>query len=154
MSKSSAPVPGISVYEPFHDEVEEDNELRVPGESIPDSDDEEDEVVPVRRLVDFSVYQRRSLTLVPLGDLVGLDGEDSEDERDFGASGVVMAHADNDQEDTEDFSSEGDDPHGTERTVKLTQILEFNVHFVAGTNASNMMLDPLSLMSRLGGDNV
>ncbi|OCH93875.1 S-adenosyl-L-methionine-dependent methyltransferase [Obba rivulosa] len=137
---------GGSLYQPLEDEIDENDDLHVPGETTPGSGDEDDDVVPVRKLVDFFIYERQLSTLVPLEDLLGLEDEDDQYERDFCASGIVIAHKDEDQEDAEELSSEDIDLtglEGTEKMVKLTRILEFNVHWVTGTRHGNMRADPL-----------
>lgn len=104
------------------DDIEEDENLYVEGETPPEEDDGMD--IPVRLLSNFIVYNSSTLRAIPVAELLHLSF--SEDE--FRASGLVKAWVDDSdiQSDISDDDS-GDPGEGVER-VTLSEILEFSIH--------------------------
>ena len=111
---------GNPVYEAFNDEIIEDEDLFVAGET-PVGENEDD--IPVRVLQDFSIYDMETSELVSVADLLELQFSRST----FGSSGLVKPWIDESDEssnesDTSSNSSEDGD------YVKLSKILELNIH--------------------------
>ncbi|KAF8503256.1 S-adenosyl-L-methionine-dependent methyltransferase [Russula emetica] len=89
----------------------------LPGETESELDDSDAEI-PVRLLDDFTIYDWDTLRLVPTADLLDLGPSTH-----YGASGLVRPWTDDgtdDDSDEDDFTSP--------LTIKLTPIIELNVH--------------------------
>lgn len=111
---------GNPLYETFNDEVTEDEDLFVVGET-PVNEDEGD--IPVRILQDFSIYDMETSELVSVAELLELQFSRST----FGSSGTVKPWID----ESDDSSNEGDTSSNSSEDgdyVKLSKILELNIH--------------------------
>ncbi|GLB34766.1 putative cytosine specific DNA methyltransferase replication foci [Lyophyllum shimeji] len=116
-------------YEVADDEILEDDNLIIPGETVQDrtdgSTDGYEDTIPVRLLRDFTIYDASTNILVPVAELLRLEHS----RQKFGASGLakpwIEDEEDEDQEEEEDSVEEGND---AER-VKLSTILAFDIHF-------------------------
>ena len=130
------------IYQVATDEVEESSDLEVRGELFDedeDSDcDSDDEVVPVRLLDDFTIYDSLTNQVVPTAVLPSLCPSGTS----FSASGIVRRwvedhHGWSDDEPEDDDDTESDSsssrPKNSPDRVKLTEILEFNCHHVTST---------------------
>ena len=111
---------GNPVYEAFNDEIIEDEDLFVAGETLVGENEDD---IPVRVLQDFSIYDMETSELVSVADLLELQFSRST----FGSSGLVKPWIDESDEssnesDTSSNSSEDGD------YVKLSKILELNIH--------------------------
>ncbi|KAI0929230.1 hypothetical protein AcW1_006224 [Taiwanofungus camphoratus] len=124
-------------YEIFEDEVIEDENLLIPGESVPDELDDSSSV-PIRVLNDFNIYEWNSLRLMQVDELLSLGSEDG---YVYGASGIVKPFMDDDDD---GYESQTDDlQFDDEPRVKLSEILEFNVHYVDTRDHPRLLrLDP------------
>ncbi|KIM49346.1 hypothetical protein M413DRAFT_15448 [Hebeloma cylindrosporum] len=110
------------------DDIKEDENLYVDGETPPEEEDGMD--IPVRLLSDFTIYNASTLQAVPVAELLQLSF--SQDE--FRASGLVKAWIDDldiesdiSDEDSGSGVGESDPVEGIER-VTLSEILEFSIH--------------------------
>lgn len=107
------------------DDIDEDENLYVEGETPPEEDDGTD--IPVRVLSNFTVYNASTLQAIPVAELLHLSF--SKDE--FRASGFVKAWVDDSDIPSDilndDSGSEGAPEEGVER-VTLSEILEFSIH--------------------------
>lgn len=90
----------------------------IPGETEPELDDVDTEI-PVRLLDDFTIYDWDTLRLVPIANLLDL-GPGTH----YGASGLVRPWTD----DTDDDSDTDSDEFSSPPAIKLTPIIELNVH--------------------------
>jgi hypothetical protein len=126
---------GYTLYAITLDEILEDHNLQIIAETDPSqrSDTKElENTIPVRVLTDFAVYEMNTLQLVPIGELFNLQHGSP---MIYGASGNVKAFSDeegNDDEDEPDvFDQEEDDfsDDVVNQRVKLSQLMEFNVHY-------------------------
>ena len=116
-------------------ELVEDENLQIIGETDPQefsaaSDDglvAED--MPLRLLNEFVIYNLATHEIVHVGALLELNY--AGDLTEYGASGIVQAWADD--EDMEPENEEDDELEMTfpSQTVKLSRIVEFNVHHVS-----------------------
>ncbi|KAH7923466.1 hypothetical protein BV22DRAFT_1130613 [Leucogyrophana mollusca] len=120
-------------YEGEEDEVFEDEDLQVIGETDPadisDSDDESP-TVPVRQLHDFSIYEAETLRLVPIAILLD-HNLGFKDGVTYAASGRVKPWIDNDEWEDEDEEEDEDDEDVSQaelRRIRLTPIRQFTVH--------------------------
>ena len=116
-------------YEPDFDEILETCDLEVFGESPPagdpndDDDSNEEDSIPMRVLIDFTVYWSETKELVPFDDIYLLDGGQS----GISASGVVAAWV----QDEEDMEVVYEEEEGKKDImVALTDIIEVNVNHV------------------------
>ncbi|KAJ2935641.1 hypothetical protein H1R20_g1454, partial [Candolleomyces eurysporus] len=129
--------PEAYVYQVAEDEVEESPDLEVEGEFFDkeeDSDDDsDDEVVPVRLLDDFTIYDTSTKQVIP----TALLPFPSPSGTSYSASGIVRRWEEEDDGWSDDGTDEEDDTESDSRSprlhhyrdrVKLTEILEFNVH--------------------------
>jgi DNA (cytosine-5)-methyltransferase 1 len=129
----------------------ENENLQIIAETDPadlDSDGDDEAAVPVRLLTDFSIYGMNSLELVPIAELLQLQYETG---KVYGASGSVKAWSDesDDQEDepdvVEDDNSDVLQPE--DQRVKLSSILEVNIHDVSKQNLDRLLSSTLQLRS-------
>ncbi|CCL99993.1 uncharacterized protein FIBRA_02018 [Fibroporia radiculosa] len=127
------------------DEVVETDFLEVPDETPADEDGGLDEV-PVRKLMDFTIYHFQTHQLVNATLLMNLDhGDDTV--HCFGASGLVASYAEDDADEVELESQHSnsdnfdDEPEARPR-VKLGHILEFDVHHVSTASSNKLHCDP------------
>ncbi|OBZ65761.1 Acetolactate synthase, mitochondrial [Grifola frondosa] len=126
-------------YEFAEDEIKEDSDFQVIGETCPDDPDDD---VPIRLLTDFSVYESDSLRLVPFERLLSVQFE-AEQQLGYGASGIVKAWTDeSDDDEGDDESSVGvDDLTAEEQRIRLTNIVDLNIHYVSNS-WGQLILDP------------
>ncbi|KAG6916653.1 hypothetical protein DXG01_005939 [Tephrocybe rancida] len=125
-----------NLYEFSVDEVPEDDDLLVPGETLDAPEDQND--LPVRILDDFVVFDVGSNELISIAELAGLDYTP----RKFAASGLVRALMDDGGGDDEDEDEDDEATNGYDRVI-LSTILEFNVHSISestGNPDSNIYL--------------
>jgi len=124
--------PGVLIYEVMDDELLEDEDLVIPGETsfddsgVTESDGSQDDV-PVRALQDFTIYDMLTNEAVPVGELMSLKYVD----RAFGASGLVKPWIDNDMDEGNDDDADSDDNvvgSSLSERVKLSKLLEFDIH--------------------------
>ncbi|TFY70272.1 hypothetical protein EVG20_g2746 [Dentipellis fragilis] len=129
------------LYDVADDELVEDDHLHIMGETecAPEDldDDGTDDDVPVRLLSDFSIYKMESLELVHIAELLSL-GSSVPDL--YGASGIVRPWVEDNEDDEEDDGEDNteDDDLADEDGIagqavdhiKLSAILEFNIHDV------------------------
>ncbi|EGO21115.1 hypothetical protein SERLADRAFT_417509 [Serpula lacrymans var. lacrymans S7.9] len=121
-------------YDADDDELLEDHNLQIIGETDPieyqDSNDAES--VPVRVLSDFTIYNKNTMQLVPIAELLHVNLTET---TSYGASGVVKPWIDDEELDDDDDAdeeelAEGDsisDENQTQR-VRLTMIRKFTLH--------------------------
>ncbi|KAG6854702.1 hypothetical protein C0991_002414 [Blastosporella zonata] len=118
---------GLSLYESSVDEILEDQDLIVPGETLLDELDTlvNQNDVPVRVLDDFVVFELSSNQLVSIAELLdeGSSGK-------FAASGLVRAWTDDDEVDVDDNEEDEEDEGNRDRRIQLSAILEFNFHSI------------------------
>ncbi|KII89181.1 hypothetical protein PLICRDRAFT_160365 [Plicaturopsis crispa FD-325 SS-3] len=112
------------IYSIRDDELVEDENLQVTGETEYDDDEGS---VPVRVLTDFTIYNAITLELVSVAELTMLSSGTT-----YGASGIVRPWQsdeddDEDEDDVVDDESEGDTETADQR-VKLSAVTKFNVH--------------------------
>ncbi|KAF9469258.1 hypothetical protein BDZ94DRAFT_1244081 [Collybia nuda] len=130
----------VQIYEFMDDELVETADLVIPGETAVDlgSSSIDIEDAPIRLLQDFTIYNIITNEMVPFGELLSLRYSSQK----FGASGLVNAWADFDDDGVED--GYGSDTESlsvsvtakTGERVKLSEILEFSVHdFLEETKA-------------------
>lgn len=143
----SSPEP-IAFYEQHEDEIEETAELQIPGETVFDDDDSasedsEDKEVPVRVLTEFTLYERGNRRIIPFEEL--LSKSDQLEANKYGASGQVWKWVEKDEDDDSNADDENeveDLEENSEAVIKLTVILEVNVHNVEESESDEFMLDP------------
>lgn len=113
------------------DDVNENEDLVIRGESQGDDDDDED--LPVRVLDDFVVYTSEASEAVSIAELLQLEYSS----QTYLASGLVRPWIDpeDDSEDSEDSGDEGDTVDHRKASssedrdrVSLSKILELNLH--------------------------
>ncbi|EJF66181.1 S-adenosyl-L-methionine-dependent methyltransferase [Dichomitus squalens LYAD-421 SS1] len=122
-------------YVPVGDELPEDDELVVPGESVPDVDDGEDDDVPIRMLENFAVFDRTTFEFVPVSRL--LMEAPSEDWVGAGfVRSVSKDSVDSDDDEDSDFP-----------LVQLSSILEFSVHWVEKNGRSYSLDENVYLLT-------
>ena len=137
---------GNSLYQAFNDEIIEDKDLFVAGETPVDEDEGD---IPVRILQDFSIYNMETSELVSVAELLGLQFSRST----FGSSGMVRPWID----DSDDRSNESDSPSNSSEDgdyVTLSKILELNIHDLSDDGKeldrseiiSSLHFSPASLM--------
>jgi DNA (cytosine-5)-methyltransferase 1 len=142
--------PGVSIYEVMDDELLEDDDLVIPGEtSLDDSaateSDSSQEDVPVRLLQDFTIYDMSTNEAVPVGELMYLKYVD----KVFGASGLAKPWVENDVDEGDESDTDSDDnavgSNFSER-VKLSKLLEFDIHHYSEVSKSlDRFVDPRRL---------
>lgn len=127
-------------YEIPEDEQIEDD-LVVDGETVADPQD--DETIPIRVLDDFAIYEWFGLHMVGIAELLSLTPE-SEDGITYGASGIVRSYTDSsdDEDDGDDGSETSAVVPSLQPRVKLSQIIEFNVHNVSCKRGRDLQIDP------------
>ena len=111
----------MSLVDVGTDDIEEDENLYVEGETPPEDDDGMD--IPVRLLSDFTVYNASTMQAIPVAELLHL----SFSQDDFRASGLVKAWVNDISDDDLSGVGEGESGEGLER-VTLSEILEFSIH--------------------------
>lgn len=129
------------VYQLLNDELVEDDNLQIIGETDPtdlssDNDDEETSGIPVRLLTDFSLYNLETRQLVPVAELLQIQYGGS---TVYAASGTVKPYVEDDDddedenevvdedEDEDSLLQDGDDV----QVVRLSTIVEFDIHNVS-----------------------
>jgi hypothetical protein len=118
--------PGIEVFESSNLRIARET-TPSDAESVKDSDEEED--IPVRRLLDWTVYDRKTRILIPFSDIAAMlsSGQSSVD---VVASGLVRAHIEGGDESDDDVvsmtGSENCIPD--DHRVQLAPLLELNIH--------------------------
>lgn len=132
----------LAVYKIADDEIIEDDNLQIIGETDPREDhdndwDNEDDSIPVRLLKDFTVYKMEDNTLVHIAELITLDSG-YEGSSPYGASGIVEPYVDNHEEDEdeddvveEDYIESSIVLDKMKQTVKLSTIIGFNIHDIS-----------------------
>lgn len=112
-------------FYPISDDEVLENAEPLLGETSPDADNSSMDDIPVRLLDSFAIYDWDSLRLVPISDLLQSDSD-----RCYGASGFVQPWVDNDDtdSDSDDDSDETEARSCTPQLIKLSPILELNVH--------------------------
>jgi DNA (cytosine-5)-methyltransferase 1 len=128
------------IYDVTEDDVTEDQDLVIFGESLPE---EEDKEIPVRILNDFAIYSEDTGQLVYIAELLQLDYAPQK----YRASGLVRPWVDleSDGSDIEDdFDEENDKNEAVwsdknRDRISLSDILEFNVH---AESESQYRIDP------------
>ena len=105
-----------------HESAEDADPLR--GETAPNLDDAEE--IPVRLLDNFTIYDWDTLRLVPTAHLLDLRPGTR-----YGASGLVSPWID----DSDDDDSDEDD-NAPPALMKLSPILELNVHHFSPSTSS------------------
>lgn len=111
---------GNPLYEALYDEFIEDEDIFVVGETPVDEDTGD---IPIRLLRDFSIYNMDTFELVSVAELLELQFSRST----FGSSGMVKPWIN----EYDDSSNESDAPSNSSEDgdyVKLSKILEFNIH--------------------------
>ncbi|KAF9473771.1 S-adenosyl-L-methionine-dependent methyltransferase [Pholiota conissans] len=114
-------------YTSTEDEIDEDEDLIVLGESSPA---ENDETIPIRTLDDFTIYDGGTLQLISVAELLQIHYS----QRKYHASGIVRpwANSEHDASGIEDELDEDGDGNSEEATsrdrVTLSNILDFNLH--------------------------
>lgn len=111
--------------------------MQIIGETDPadlsaDSDDEHGDI-PVRLLTDFTIYEMETCDLVPVAELLQIQFNTS---KIYGASGKVKPYVE--EEDDDDDSIDDDDNSSLQgyrgkgdQIVKLSKIVEFDLHHVS-----------------------
>ena len=144
----------LAVYKIAHDEITEDNNLQIIGETDPledrDSDwDSEDDSMPVRLLKDFTVYKMEDNALVHIAELIAV-GPGYGGPSTYGASGIVEPYVDDHEEDEdeddvveEDYIEPSMVLDKMKQTVKLSTIIEFNIHDISKRKRLNRYLSLL-----------
>lgn len=116
-------------YQETDDELVEDARLEIMGETPEDeySGEEPEGGLPIRLLSDFTIYERNTNELIHVAELTLCDYND------HGASGLVSPWTEHDDEDEEeeDDPESGDDSSETDQRVKLSKILQFDIHSVS-----------------------
>ncbi|KAF9265676.1 S-adenosyl-L-methionine-dependent methyltransferase [Marasmius fiardii PR-910] len=128
LEDSGAITPASRPYTPLtetftgtEDYIPEDGDLEIPGEINPGIIFEDDEeIVPVRVLNNFAIYQRSTKRLISLASLNETDLKTE----NLGATGIVKPWFEP-EEDDESYDGEEDDDYPC---VKLSQIVEFDIH--------------------------
>jgi hypothetical protein len=107
-------------------ELPEDSDLEIIGETDPaEASDRDDDELPIRELHNFTLYHSDTLALIPATDLLAFGLNKTEDNR-FGASGIAKPHMEVNEFDDDELD---DSSEGESQFVKLTNILELNVHY-------------------------
>ena len=108
------------------DEITEDLEVRLRGESAPE---EEDDTVPMRTLDEFAVFDAETRAFIPFERLLVWD--DDTDSATWVAVGVVdvVVDTDSDDEDEEGLDNISDIGAGPQK-LQLSTILECDAHFI------------------------
>lgn len=118
-------------YQETDDELVEDAQLEIMGETPEDeySGEEPESGLPIRLLSDFTIYERNTNELSHVAELTLCDYND------HGVSGLVSPWTehdnDNDDEEEEEDPESGDDSLETDQCVKLSKILQFDIHSVS-----------------------
>ncbi|KAF8911019.1 S-adenosyl-L-methionine-dependent methyltransferase [Gymnopilus junonius] len=115
-------------FTPEDDEIMEDDELQIPGETSPNEDDKS---IPIRILSDYTIYDLDTKQIIMADELLQLGFC----QESYAASGLVGAWFNGDGSDIEQGSDvdQSDDGRtsisdaGTDR-ITLSKILEFSVH--------------------------
>lgn len=115
--------------------------MQVIGETDPadlsaDSDDDESSDVPVRLLTDFTIYDLKTLQLVPVAELLHIQYGGS---TVYAASGTVKPYVENDDDDEdedevvdeEEVEESLHQDEGDVQVIKLLKIVEFDIHSVS-----------------------
>jgi DNA (cytosine-5)-methyltransferase 1 len=126
------------IYDVADDELIEDENLQVIGETDPDdwsdnSDSDTDSEVPVRLLKDFVIYDFVTNEVVPIATLAQICYSEA---TNYGCSATVGVWIDHDDDDNDDDEDENEAIRAEEieeddlpvQRVKLSRIIEFNVH--------------------------
>ena len=121
--------PGPVVYCVADDELIEDHNLQIIGETDPrefsdDGNGNENQDIPVRQLNDFVIYNLATNEVVSVAELTQIRYSPS---TDYGSSGLVEPWVDDEDGDQEDITEAGEDPSPGQR-VKLSKLIEFDVH--------------------------
>ncbi|KAF5373890.1 hypothetical protein D9758_000794 [Tetrapyrgos nigripes] len=114
----------VTIYNE-EDDLQEDENLEVEGETVLDEDDSDydSDEVPVRILDDFSIYDAADNSLIFTGQLTRFNPRKDK----YLASGRVRVHSNIQDDDTNDGIS--DDTSKLGERVKLSRVLELNVHY-------------------------
>lgn len=112
------------------DELQEDDNLVLAGETAPEDYDSDDEAgAPIRLLNDFTVYDMSSNKVVPIEQLLELSLNENFNTITFGASGIARPWIDDfDEDDAEDSDTDLDPLAQKGQRIKLSKILEFDTH--------------------------
>ena len=112
--------------------------MQIIGETDPadistDSEDDESSDSPVRLLTDFTIYNVETNQLVPVGELLQIQYRGS---TVYAASGTVKPYVDDDDDDEyEDDEEEVEDSlirdGNDDQVVRLSKIVEFDIHHVS-----------------------
>ena len=130
----------IVLYKPPKDEIIEDDDLQIIGETDPadlstDSEDQESSDFPVRSLTDFTVYNMETHQLVPVAELLQIQYGGS---TIYSASGTVKPYVEDDEDEDENEVFDEEEIEDSLRedekdiqVVKLSKIIEFDIHHVS-----------------------
>ena len=108
-------------YEALNDEFIEDKDLFVMGETFVDEDGGD---IPVRILQDFSIYNMETFELVSVAELLNLQFSRAT----FGSSGMVKPWIDEFDDSSNEIDASSNSPEDDGDYVRLSKILEFNIH--------------------------
>lgn len=123
----------------MREEIAEDDNLQIIGETDPadfsaDSEDEHGDI-PIRLLTDFTIYEIETCRLVPVAELFQIRLGTS---TIYGASGKVKPYVEDDEDDNDidiDIDDDNSSLQGSQtkfdQIIKLSKILEFDVHHVS-----------------------
>ncbi|KAI0780552.1 S-adenosyl-L-methionine-dependent methyltransferase [Trametes elegans] len=132
---------GPGTYIPRGDEVSEDSEVRVKGETAPEEDDGQ---MPIRTLDAFAVFDPESRKLIDFAELL-VAADDNVEHWGWVATGNVGAFIDEEEEDDandEDDLGEGEDVadgSAVLQNIQLSTILECNAHYIAKAGHSYVL---------------
>ncbi|KAG6862076.1 hypothetical protein C0995_007206 [Termitomyces sp. Mi166 len=131
---TSEDIEGPVLYEASIDDILEDGDLLIPGETLLDTLDSStgQNDVPVRVLDDFCIFDMSSNEFVPIAELLGLEYDSGK----FGASGLVRAWIDEDEDEPDDDDEEYEEDFGISKRVKLSRILEFDLHSISESSGN------------------
>jgi len=130
------------IYDVADDELIEDGNLQIIGETDPnelseDGDSDTQSEVPVRLFKDFVIYDLATNEVVPVAALTQVLYDSS---NCYGASGTVEAWRDDDNGDEDDDGVDDledlEEEESYTQRVKLSRIMEFNVHHFRRTHRS------------------
>ncbi|KAG5645074.1 hypothetical protein DXG03_007164 [Asterophora parasitica] len=124
------------LFESDDEEVSEDEELIIPGETDAAESGRDDDTVPVRVLRNFSIYDAGNNTLLHIAQLLAVDLSTAR----YRASGLVGPGSAPDSNPSDDDSNDDDSNEDGAPRVKLSAILKFDVHsFSDATNTMDRM---------------
>ncbi|KAF8643762.1 hypothetical protein AX16_008781 [Volvariella volvacea WC 439] len=126
---SSRPLSPL-VYDLQSTDITDEIDLLLAEEAAPDlqgpsdSDSEEDEDVPIRKLDDFIIFDLKTLEVVHISELLDLDNSS----RVYGAAGLVKPFFLGDEDDDGTDSDDMENSPPIPQLTKLSEVLELNAH--------------------------